>query len=261
MAETVFIREEKNPGIAALCSILPGLGQIYNGEVGKAVAFLIATIIGGFFLIIPGIIIWVVGIYDAYNVAKKMNSGAIPYRSSNSAVMIIFAIAAFIILSAALFMALLISAAFMAGFTSAYESPSKSLVKSTPLSITALPTITTSTMLSTQNTPIPITSSENPSLNQLKCNVIDAKWIETEYQGRPISGASIRIYSNNQIELFVNNQLTYTGTWTVIGPNHLEVKWYENGKYRGTDTVSISPDCNTQTYVSNIGEHSTWIRV
>lgn len=73
--------QEKNPGIAAVLSALwVGLGQIYNGEIGKGIllmivyfvsALLIFVIIG--FITTP--ILWIYGVYDAYNSAQKINSG------------------------------------------------------------------------------------------------------------------------------------------------------------------------------------------
>lgn len=69
----------KNPGVAAVLSFfIVGLGQIYNGEIGKGIGLLIfwgIAIALSFILIgIPLLIIIVVyGIYDAYNTAKKIN--------------------------------------------------------------------------------------------------------------------------------------------------------------------------------------------
>ena len=69
----------KNPGIAAIASFFfAGLGQIYNGEIGKGLlliivqtvnVFLMFVIIG--FLTYP--IVWIYGIYDAYTTAEKIN--------------------------------------------------------------------------------------------------------------------------------------------------------------------------------------------
>lgn len=71
--------EIKNPGIAAiLCFFITGLGQIYNGQIGKGLILIILygiAILTSFILIgiIPLIIIWIYGIYDAYNTAKEIN--------------------------------------------------------------------------------------------------------------------------------------------------------------------------------------------
>jgi TM2 domain-containing membrane protein YozV len=69
----------KSPGVAAVLSFFfTGLGQIYNGQVGKAILFIIlGTIsiglmfIGIGFILYP--IIWIIGIVDAYNTAKNAN--------------------------------------------------------------------------------------------------------------------------------------------------------------------------------------------
>lgn len=85
---------ERNPGISALASlIIPGAGQMYNGQMGRgAIAFigaavadvlivLLATIltlilIGPLFLIfIPVVHLGIA--YDAYNQAEKINKGEI----------------------------------------------------------------------------------------------------------------------------------------------------------------------------------------
>jgi TM2 domain-containing membrane protein YozV len=70
---------EKSPGLAAILSFLCcGLGQIYNGEIGKGIAMLIVYVICLCLsiLILPiifALILWIYGIYDAYNTAKEIN--------------------------------------------------------------------------------------------------------------------------------------------------------------------------------------------
>ncbi|HUU76509.1 MAG TPA: hypothetical protein VMW63_10570 [Methanoregulaceae archaeon] len=71
----------RNPGISAILSALvPGLGQIYNGQTGKGLVFLLLAVI--LFLSIGflvGIVLyplfWMYAIYDAYESAKKINTG------------------------------------------------------------------------------------------------------------------------------------------------------------------------------------------
>jgi TM2 domain-containing membrane protein YozV len=78
-----MMRERKSAGIAAVCSFLfTGLGQIYNGQIGKGILFVIIGIILAFtILFLIGIILypifWVYNIYDAYSTAKKINAGLI----------------------------------------------------------------------------------------------------------------------------------------------------------------------------------------
>ncbi len=71
---------QKNAVLAAIASFfVSGLGQVYNGNFVKGILFFFGMVIGSFILLIPGLIIWVYGIYDAYTTAKKMNTGQIPF--------------------------------------------------------------------------------------------------------------------------------------------------------------------------------------
>jgi TM2 domain-containing membrane protein YozV len=112
------IEEEKNPVLAALCSIFPGLGQVYNGETALGVAVFFGTIVGALFFLIPGLIVWIFGIYNAYTVATKMNSGEIPFKTTKTAHMLIFFILAmFISILVIGFIILAAFAAFLTSFT------------------------------------------------------------------------------------------------------------------------------------------------
>ena len=77
-------REIKNPALAAVLSLIcAGLGQVYNGEVGKGIAFFfVAIILGLTIVLVIGIILvpiwWIYCAYDAYKVAEAINSGARP---------------------------------------------------------------------------------------------------------------------------------------------------------------------------------------
>ncbi|MGP8190241.1 MAG: double zinc ribbon domain-containing protein [Methanobacterium sp.] len=74
---------QKNPGIAAVLSALfVGLGQIYNGEILKGIILIIAYAVSCvlIFVLIGFIttpILWLFGVYDAYNTANKINAGEI----------------------------------------------------------------------------------------------------------------------------------------------------------------------------------------
>jgi|SRR5438270_2214730 len=69
----------KNPAISLLISfIVPGVGTIINGETGKGIAILIGYIVSLFLIIVLiGILlapaVWIYGMYDAYQGAKKFN--------------------------------------------------------------------------------------------------------------------------------------------------------------------------------------------
>lgn len=77
------VYQQKNPGIAAVLSALwVGLGQIYNGEIVKGIILMVAYVISVFLIylligIVTTPILWIFGIYDAYNTAKKINAGAV----------------------------------------------------------------------------------------------------------------------------------------------------------------------------------------
>ncbi|MDO9045408.1 MAG: zinc-ribbon domain-containing protein [Methanobacteriaceae archaeon] len=70
----------KNAGLAAVLSFLVvGLGQIYNGQVGKGLLLLVGALISGVLMLvfigfITWLIIWIYAIYDAYNTANEINA-------------------------------------------------------------------------------------------------------------------------------------------------------------------------------------------
>lgn len=60
---------EKNPVLAAVLSIIPGLGQIYLGEVVRGIIFLVVALILAFSRI-GYVIVMIIAIWDAYDRAK-----------------------------------------------------------------------------------------------------------------------------------------------------------------------------------------------
>ena len=82
----IYMTQKKSEALLGVCSFLiPGLGQIIGGSVGKGIVILILDyflfilgfvttffIIGFFILIIP-FIIWIWNIFDAVNIAKQYN--------------------------------------------------------------------------------------------------------------------------------------------------------------------------------------------
>ena len=66
------------PWGAALCSLLvAGLGQMLLGQVAKgAVILLVSVVVGVLTAGFGAIIIWLIAAVDAYQIAKKLNSGA-----------------------------------------------------------------------------------------------------------------------------------------------------------------------------------------
>jgi len=71
--------ERKSEGLAAVLSFfIPGLGQVYNGQIGKGiVVFIVFAICSGLMILLIGFILaplcWVWNVYDAYSTAKKIN--------------------------------------------------------------------------------------------------------------------------------------------------------------------------------------------
>ncbi|MGH7948244.1 MAG: zinc ribbon domain-containing protein [Candidatus Binataceae bacterium] len=78
----VVVRSAKSPGLAAVLSFLwCGLGQIYNGEIGKGVAMLAAYMVSVILIfVVIGLIttpiLWIWGMIDAYNTAERLNRDA-----------------------------------------------------------------------------------------------------------------------------------------------------------------------------------------
>ena len=95
-----YVHEEKSPFIAVLCSFfIPGLGQVYDGGTARGFLIFLGTLVGLFIYIIPGIIVWIFGMYDAYSIAKKMNNKEIPFKPTKTAHLILFIILAIIIVA------------------------------------------------------------------------------------------------------------------------------------------------------------------
>ena len=91
--------QQKNTALAAIASFLfPGLGQVYNGGFVRGLCFFIGTLIGYLIFVIPGLAIWVYGIYDAYKTANAMNTGTTPFVPHSTNHIIAFIIIGFVIL-------------------------------------------------------------------------------------------------------------------------------------------------------------------
>lgn len=72
-----------NPGVAAVLSVLmPGLGQIYKGWIGRGFAFLIFTVLGYMVVILPGLALHIWAIVDAYNGQSRAEAEYVPSPSN-----------------------------------------------------------------------------------------------------------------------------------------------------------------------------------
>ncbi len=90
-AELSRKERRKNPAMAAGLSLLfNGLGQAYNGQLGRGVLVLLGSLLGLFVLIVPGVAVWLWGGYDAYRTAKGMNEGTVPYRETSVMLIVVF---------------------------------------------------------------------------------------------------------------------------------------------------------------------------
>lgn len=55
-------------GVPAILSFfIPGLGQIIKGQAGKGILIFIGVIVGLVMFVVPGVLIWLWQIVDAYN--------------------------------------------------------------------------------------------------------------------------------------------------------------------------------------------------
>ena len=79
-------RKTHDPRKATLYSaIVPGLGQIYNGEIGKGILFMVLYLVSAFLMmavigLITTPILWIFGMVDAYKTAEKINAAQGNFR-------------------------------------------------------------------------------------------------------------------------------------------------------------------------------------
>jgi len=80
--QVIILKSAKSPGTAVVLSFFwAGLGQIYNGEIGKGIVLIILHAISWLlmFVVIGFIttpILWIYGMIDAYKTAEKINAAA-----------------------------------------------------------------------------------------------------------------------------------------------------------------------------------------
>ncbi|MCL2549958.1 MAG: hypothetical protein FWE78_03360 [Methanimicrococcus sp.] len=75
---------------AVLSFVWPGLGQLYNGKFGKGILFTACYWIGLCILFIPGLIVWIYAMWDAYKEAEKINNGDVPFKTPSFATVAAF---------------------------------------------------------------------------------------------------------------------------------------------------------------------------
>jgi TM2 domain-containing membrane protein YozV len=116
--------KEKSPLLAAIGSFLiPGLGQVYNGQgYLKGLLYMVGIFIGSLLLVLPGLAVWVYGIYNAYTVAKKVNMGLMPAKDTSLLGIIGYVVLYFVIVFVITFIVIIFSAVIMAFLVSISES-------------------------------------------------------------------------------------------------------------------------------------------
>lgn len=68
LADNNHSSHKQKHGVPAIISLfIPGLGQLIKGQAGKGILIFIGVIVGLFLFVLPGIIIWIWQISDAYN--------------------------------------------------------------------------------------------------------------------------------------------------------------------------------------------------
>jgi TM2 domain-containing membrane protein YozV len=87
-------REKKSPAfVAGLSLLFPGLGQVCNGETVKGLLVLFGVLAGLLVMLIPGVVAWAFGIYDAWATARRMNVGIAPFREASLVTVALFMVA------------------------------------------------------------------------------------------------------------------------------------------------------------------------
>lgn len=78
--QIVIINPAKSPGVAAVLSFFwCGLGQIYNGQIGKGILMMIFYLISCLLIflfigLLTTPILWIWGMVDAYSTANRQNA-------------------------------------------------------------------------------------------------------------------------------------------------------------------------------------------
>lgn len=83
--------QRKDQTLAAILSLfVPGLGQVYNGRLGRGIVVLGLTVIGLMMLVLPGLCVWGIGVWDSHRLSRDMNLGNLPYAPTPKAKMAAF---------------------------------------------------------------------------------------------------------------------------------------------------------------------------
>ncbi len=78
--QIVIMKSAKSPGVAVILSFFwCGLGQIYNGQIGKGIIMMICYFVSCLLIfVLIGLlstpILWIWGMVDAYSTAERLNA-------------------------------------------------------------------------------------------------------------------------------------------------------------------------------------------
>jgi TM2 domain-containing membrane protein YozV len=75
MSQNAITKPSASPILAAACSIIWGMGALYNGQMSKWAVLVLIMWLGCMICALPGVFIWVLGIIDAYQTAQRLESG------------------------------------------------------------------------------------------------------------------------------------------------------------------------------------------
>ena len=79
--------------VAFMSLIIPGLGQNYTGRYLRGIIFTVGVAAGLAFFIVPGIVLWIAGTFDAYRMAQQINDNSLPFIPNKTG-MIVFHVCA-----------------------------------------------------------------------------------------------------------------------------------------------------------------------
>jgi tetratricopeptide (TPR) repeat protein len=84
-------KERKSPVVALILAFFfGGAGQVYNGRLAKGLAIFLCQLVGLVAFVIPGLIVWIYAIYDAYSTSNRMNLGHIPFKKASAIEWIVY---------------------------------------------------------------------------------------------------------------------------------------------------------------------------
>ncbi|MDR0767065.1 MAG: hypothetical protein LBE57_01250 [Methanosarcinales archaeon] len=122
--ENVVYVKQKSVFVSIILSIfIPGSGQVYNGNLKKGLVLCIGFYLGLLALVIPGIIVWIYALYNAYKETGNINKGLLPFIEPTPTDAVIIYIADFVMLTfayIAFYILAIFMFAFMRGFMSAF---------------------------------------------------------------------------------------------------------------------------------------------